>query len=476
MIGQLLGGHYQIIKPLGRGGLAETFLAIDLHLPDRPHRVVKELKPQSNHPLVLETAKTLFEREAQVLYKLGIHDQIPALYAHFEEGEQFFLVEEYVPGYDLSHELTPGKQLSENEAIDLVRDILEALAFVHQNHVIHRDIKPSNLIRRETDGKIVLIDFGAVKQVSTQVLNTQGQVSTTIVVGTPNYMPGEQQHGNPQFSSDIFAAGTVGIQALTGVSPAQLPLDTNSLEIIWRDRTSVSARFADILDKMVRYDFRQRYPSATEALQAVNQLRKPTGLTIPFAKPSGEKIVNRGLWLTILGTGVGVVILGLVLSQSVFKPKEDFVTYQNRQYGIERLEHPKTWNPIDTTSIIHGESLEFTPPKTGDDRDTLTKLTFTREKLQSNPDLDEYTKQRKKAIPANNNQSQVVEDGYIFAGKNGSRLTYNREEDGKQLKVMEVFFLDNDRIYSFTYQAEESKFNNHLDIVERTIKSLKLAV
>jgi serine/threonine-protein kinase len=474
MIGQLLGGHYQIIKPLGRGGLAETFLAIDLHLPDRPHRVVKELKPQSHHPLVLETAKVLFEREAQVLYKLGVHNQIPALYAHFEEGEQFFLVEEFVPGQDLSHELIPGKQFTENEVIDLVIDILEALAFVHQNHVIHRDIKPSNLIRRETDGKVVVIDFGAVKQVSTQVLNTQGQVSTTIVVGTPNYMPGEQQHGNPQFSSDIFAVGIVAIQALTGVAPVDLPLDTNTLELIWRDRTSVNPRLGNIIDRMVRYDFRQRYPSAVEALEAIKELRKPVGRTIPYFTGTGAKPAQRRLWWGIIGGGVCVLALGLVIGKSLLSPDLKFTPYQNSDYGIE-LKLPEKWDVRDTTSIIHGKSLEFTPPATGSSGGTQAKLTFTKEELKSDQDLAEYSDTIEKEILGNNQQSQIVSEGeYILAGKTGYQLIYIHTQDGKQLKSMQVWFLDDFQVYSFNYQAEVADFDRGFGIAEEIIKSLKL--
>jgi eukaryotic-like serine/threonine-protein kinase len=474
MIGQLLGGHYQIIKPLGRGGLAETFLAIDLHLPDRPHRVVKELKPQSSHPLVLETAKILFEREAQVLYKLGVHDQIPALFAHFEEGDQFFLVEEFVPGHDLSNELTPGKQLSEDGVIDLVKDILEALAFVHQNHVIHRDIKPSNLIRRETDGKIVLIDFGAVKQVTIQNLNTQGQISTTIVVGTPNYMPGEQQHGNPQFSSDIFAAGTVGIQALTGIPPAELPIDPNTLEIIWRDRTSVSPRLANILDKMVRYDFRQRYPSATEALAAIKELRRPLGRTIPYFSGSGEKTGNQKLWWIVGGGVVSAIAAGLVVANIVSSNKENFVAYKNPDYGIE-LQHPEKWDVKETNTFIHGKSLEITPRQTDNSGNITTKLTFTREDLPPDRDLQAYTDTVKAEILKNNQQAQKVSEGqYILANRTGYQFTYTHTENGKQLKSMQVWFLDNFQVYSFNYQAEPANFDRDFNKVEQMMKSLKL--
>lgn len=473
MIGQLLGGHYQIIRPLGRGGLAETFLAVDLHLPDRPHRVVKELKPQSTHPLVLETAKTLFDREAQVLYKLGVHDQIPALYAHFEEQNRFFLVEEFVPGWDLSQELIVGKPVSEDKVIDLVRDILAGLAFVHQNHVIHRDIKPSNLIRREKDGKVVLIDFGAVKQVSTQALDTQGHVSTTIVVGTPNYMPGEQQHGNPQFSSDVFAAGIVGIQALTGVPPADLPLDPNTLEICWRDKATVSSRFGAILDKMVRYDFRARYPSAVEALAAIDELRAPLGRTIPHFKVGGNKGGNRYLLPIIVGV-LGAIVFGFLLIPQLIKPNIKTVVYDNSQLGIE-LQRPETWAVQDTSSIIHGQSIELTPPLTDGLANDAIKLTFTKEELKSNQDLAEYSQLIKQEILKNNQQSKIVSEGqYIWAGKNGYRLIYTHTENGKQFKSMQVWFLDNFQVYSFNYRAEEGIFSKYLNTAEEVIKSLKL--
>jgi serine/threonine-protein kinase len=165
--------------------------------------------------------------------------------------------------------------LSEASVIPLLQDILEVLVFVHQQNVIHRDIKPANLIRRSKDGKIVLIDFGAVKEVSAQVRNTSGQTSLTIVIGSPGYMPSEQVAGRPHFSSDIFAVGMVCLQALTGMNPRELPHDSLTGEFsceLFKDRAPVSPGFAAILDKMVRYDYRQRYQSAIEALQALERL------------------------------------------------------------------------------------------------------------------------------------------------------------------------------------------------------------
>ncbi|HBB33676.1 MAG TPA: serine/threonine protein kinase [Cyanobacteria bacterium UBA9273] len=271
----LLAGHYQILKHLGGGGFGQTFLAKDSHLPGNSLCVVKQLQPRLSNPGVLETAKRLFQREAQALYQLGNHDQIPRLLAHFEQDKEFYLVQEFIEGQSLEEELTTSPPMVEAEAIALLRDILQVLAFVHQQQVIHRDIKPANLIRRSCDRQIVLIDFGAVKEVRNPAANISGQTSSTVAIGSPGYMPSEQQAAKPHFSSDIYAVGMVVLRALTGLHPKLLPHDTQTGEYCCRllsDRTTISPSFAKILDKMVRYDYRQRYLTATEALQALEEI------------------------------------------------------------------------------------------------------------------------------------------------------------------------------------------------------------
>ena len=156
MLNTILRGHYKIISHLGGGGFGQTYLAEDIDLPTHPTCVVKQLKPLSNEPFVLETAKRLFDKEAEILYSLGSHDRIPRLLAHFQEGEEFYLVQEFADGLDLTQEIGKGKSLPETAAIALLKEILEILVFVHGRGVVHRDIKPANLIRRSSDRKIVL--------------------------------------------------------------------------------------------------------------------------------------------------------------------------------------------------------------------------------------------------------------------------------------------------------------------------------
>ena len=272
MLGRTLRNRYQIIKFLGQGAFGHTYLAKDLDLPGHPHCVVKHLQPKDANPAVLPIAKRLFNTEAQTLYKLGrLHDQIPTLSAHFEEKGEFYLVQDFIEGHDLTKELISDQKLSESQTITLLHNILEVLAIVHQQNVIHRDIKPANLMRRQ-DGKIVLIDFGAVKEIGTIVVNELGQTSLTIAIGSHGYMPSEQARGRPRLASDIYAVGTIGIQALTGEHPLNLPEDPQTGELLWRDRTQVSNNLANVLDKMVRDHFSQRYQNADEALQAILSL------------------------------------------------------------------------------------------------------------------------------------------------------------------------------------------------------------
>jgi serine/threonine protein kinase len=139
----ILRGHYKIISHLGGGGFGQTYLAEDIDLPKHPICVVKQLKPVSNEPFVLETAKRLFDKEAKILYALGSHDLIPRLLAHFQEGEEFYLVQEFADGSDLTREIGNGKRSPEVVAIALLREVLEILVFVHDRGVVHRDIKPA---------------------------------------------------------------------------------------------------------------------------------------------------------------------------------------------------------------------------------------------------------------------------------------------------------------------------------------------
>jgi len=317
MLGTILDKRYKIISLLGKGGFGETYLAEDVRRMER-HCVVKRLQPVSKDPNTLHEAKLLFESEARTLEKLGQeHGQIPDLLDYFEENQEFYLVQELVEGKSLDAILTAVGRLPEAQIIALLLDVLAVLSFVHRHKVIHRDIKPSNLMRRHKDGKIVLIDFGAVKQVQTQIVNSQGQTTFSRIIGTPGYMPQEQGVGKPRFSSDIYALGMVAIEALTGLAPSQLSEDVRTGEVIWQDQTHISPQLAIILDKMVRSYLKERYQSVDEVLNDLRDLRQSSStkqtLVVPgLNRQQSVQLQNKSLiWqqAVIMGSVVGVVVI-----------------------------------------------------------------------------------------------------------------------------------------------------------------------
>jgi eukaryotic-like serine/threonine-protein kinase len=273
--GQLLCDRYRVEKALAAGGFGETFLAVDTHLPSKPQVVVKLLKPSSNDPATLKIAQRLFKQEAEILERLGKDNpRIPSLYAYLELRGEFYLVQEYIAGTTLTGELQ-GWKLSESDTIAILKEIMTGLKTVHPD-VIHRDLKPDNIIRRGSDRKLVLIDFGAVKQVRAATVTTPNPaISRTIGIGTEGYMPSEQGIGYPKPASDIYAVGAIAIQCLTGSAP-HLLFDEDSLKLEWQHLRQVNRDLAQVLNKMVAPDYRQRYANATEALQAIESLISPS--------------------------------------------------------------------------------------------------------------------------------------------------------------------------------------------------------
>jgi serine/threonine protein kinase len=259
----LLDGRYQAEHVLGSGGFGVTYLARDTKRPGKPQCAIKQLVPARRDANFVNLARRLFNTEAEILSKLGDHPQIPHLLAYFEERQEFYLVQEFIDGTPLSSELEGAiAPWSEEQVLDLLQQLLPVLGFIHSQYVIHRDIKPSNIIRERERGKLVLIDFGAVKEIQPQ----SSIQDLTIAIGTRGYTPPEQYAGRPNYTSDIYALGSIAIEALTNTHPRYLPVDDNTGNLIWQDRATVSPALAKVLDKMVAYHYNDRYQSATEVL------------------------------------------------------------------------------------------------------------------------------------------------------------------------------------------------------------------
>ncbi len=272
----ILRGRYLPVSLLGKGGFGTAFLARDFDSPTQRRCVVKLFQPPVTlTPPQLATAQRLFNQEAIVLERLGLqHSKIPNLYAYFpllvknplnnQSEELFYLVQEYVDGDDLEKLLDRQGKFSEPDIRQVLTAMLDVLDFVHNNGAIHRDVKPSNIIRG-SDGKLSLLDFGAVKEVTAPTIGQRGP--TTIC--SPEFAPPEQiMNGSVDQTSDLYALAATCVVLLTSKESNQLR-DSASNRWNWQSYAQVSTGLAQVLNRMLQPNPSDRFPTAAAVIEAL---------------------------------------------------------------------------------------------------------------------------------------------------------------------------------------------------------------
>ena len=260
----ILQENYQLQQKLGRTAAGrQTWLATDLRSQERVIVKLLAFNPQMDWDEL-----KLFEREAQVLQALN-HPQIPHYRDYFSIDRQmgegvpwFSLVQDYIPGPSLQELLEQGRHFTEKQLRSIASQVLEIMIYLHSLSppVLHRDIKPSNLILAD-DEQIYLVDFGAVQ--------AQAAVTgvTFTVVGTSGYAPLEQFWGRAVPASDLYALGSTLIHLLTGVNPADLPVEDGRIKL--SDRLSLPPSFVSWIETMTAFDLSKRFSTAKQALSAL---------------------------------------------------------------------------------------------------------------------------------------------------------------------------------------------------------------
>ena len=336
--GTVLNNRYKITSSLSVGGFGLAYKAKDIRKEIKGSVLIKQLKPQRNE-VVLKIAREKFQQEAEVLKLLGErHPQIPKLFDSFEEDKEFYTAQQYIDGLDLEKKLHLNPEsteetvtLTELQLVDFLEQTLEILKVVHFNNKIHRDIKPSNLIwcnriNNDTNKnfEIFLIDFGCVKEIDTYILSSNKEVTSSVIIGTPFYMPPEQYRKEPQFNTDIYALGWVAIQAATG-----LKTDREDIRSNWQEEANIKDDLKLILAQMIhpRCDRSEdgsgyRYKTASDVLEDLKKFKKGIAVepltqiglnsliapTIQINQP--EKL---GKWVKFLGILLGLILLGVPL-------------------------------------------------------------------------------------------------------------------------------------------------------------------
>jgi serine/threonine-protein kinase len=472
MNGKILGGRYYILERLGSGAFGETFLAEDRQMPERFLCVVKQLKPKYNSNSGLEIARELFFKEAKILQLLGNHDRLPRLLAYFEEEKQFYLVEDYIEGITLNELIQPAKSWHEQDVIVLLEDILEVLIFIQEHGVIHRDLKPANLIKRKSDNKIVLLDFGAVKQVTT----SSSENEQSIIIGTNGYMPEEQLLGYPKLCSDIYALGKIAIQALTGKGPTTFVKDVNG-EIIWRHFTKVSDEFALILNKMVKCKDSDRYSLASEVLNALRALpihSAPTNWIYQRQKNQNKfNWKQRKTLMTIISLFTLSISAILTIGYSLYNSSEGWKTYQDK---VEKftLKYPQNWE-VQKESIV-GEVAKFISPLEGDRDRFREEINISVENLKSSSiSLEEYTENTLKQISMVLTTEAISPVATTLGSNKAIETVYQVERDGLKLEIFQIWTVVKNKAYIVTYTGAKTQSDRYKPIVKKMLQSWQIS-
>lgn len=292
----IFNNRYLTLEELGCGGFGCTYLALDTHMPSKPKCVVKQLAFDTDDADLYDLVQTRFQREAAILEILGkLSSQIPSLYACSQDGANLYLVQEWIDGESLQDKLDKRPSLDEVEVIEILVDLLPVLDLIHSKNVIHRDIKPGNIMVRNDDGRPVLIDFGAVKEVIPITASMISDSSRSIFIGTPQFAPLEQHQGKPVFASDLYSLGLTAICLLTGKPPAWKDTDLSTGKpVIHRFRPGnwyshaprAGSVLKEALDKAIQPTIGDRFQSARE-MQTALHLRRSIPAFAARVQPSG---------------------------------------------------------------------------------------------------------------------------------------------------------------------------------------------
>ncbi|WP_017719551.1 serine/threonine-protein kinase [Kamptonema formosum] len=353
----LLQNRYRGIQLLGKGGFGQTFEVDDGGTP-------KVLKILTNH---CSKAVTLFQREAAVLMRLH-HPGIPKV-----ERDGYFtalgrgsrqplhcLVMEKIEGQDLEKWLASrGNQpIAPEQAIDWLKQLVEILVVLHQEQYFHRDIKPANIMLKP-DGRLVLIDFGAVREVTDTYLGKVGAGKNGTNIGSAGYRAPEQSDGKAVPQSDFFALGRTFVHLLTGKHPVELNDDAETGELIWRDiawgfhgRNRVSESLADLIDWLMA-TARGKRPQSAEIILECLEAIGAGGAGVPVCSPAVEPVSHPPQTggqqdghltrLRAIAVKVGLaasLLLGLVGGFRLASPRIAFVLNENghKNYLEKRYE------------------------------------------------------------------------------------------------------------------------------------------
>ena len=253
--------EYQVLQTLGQGGMGTTYLACRQvgRSVGRPQLLV--LKEMNVDMAKIAKAQELFEREAYTLKALH-HPGIPKYYDFFVEAGKKYLAMELVHGQDLEKRVMNTGPVTQSQAIAWMLQICDVLEYIHNQNpsLIHRDIKPANLMARTSDNRVVVLDFGAVKEIGT----TAGTR-----IGAEGYCAPEQERGQPVTQSDLYAIGPTLIFLLTGETPLKFYRRNPDYRFVLESVPTITPQLRAVIERVTEPLPGERYATAKKLASAL---------------------------------------------------------------------------------------------------------------------------------------------------------------------------------------------------------------
>lgn len=378
--GSVVDGRYRLLRRIGSGGMADVWLAEDPHL---QRRVALKIL----HRRFAQDAEFIerFRREAEAAAGLQ-HPNIVAVFDRGEHEGSYYIAMQYVPGRSLKAAIDSG--LTPKEAVDLIRQVLEAARFAHRHGVVHRDLKPQNVIV-DAEGKAMVTDFGIAKAGASEV------TQVGVVMGTPHYISPEQAQGTEvTASSDLYSIGVMLYEALAG----RVPFDGDSGVAVAmkqvsqtpRPPSSFNPRVSPALDAVAMRALKkspsERFQSADGFIAALDEAMRspgtPGGGTAVFAplppaapEPVPEDAVyeeerrsRRLAGLLVLAAVLLGLLVGFILTRDTTTPVPKVTGYQlnvaiqllqQEGFSIGGVERVRRQTPVD---VVFEQRPVASPP------------------------------------------------------------------------------------------------------------------
>jgi serine/threonine protein kinase len=460
--------RYRVIRELGQGGFGKTYEVRDRQ---GTRKVLKVLI--YNDPKGVE----LFQKEAIVLQKLR-HPGLPIVeadgYFTFKPNDTsnslHCLVMEKIEGNNLQQWLESQnyRPIDSQLALDWLRQLTAILNLVHNQNYFHRDIKPQNIMRR-SNGQLVLIDFGAVREVTETVQRITGEVTRITSMG---YTPEEQKKGKAEPRSDFFALGRTFVYLLTAQEPRNLQEDSRSGKLIWRNvATEASKPLADLIDDLMSYFPKDRPQDTQVLLQRLAKMvdrpsASPSRKTPAFAVGGKQVLMGMGIVGAIAASAFGI--------QYFSKTQvENLLNYQSSAHQF-KIKYPEKWEKQESQNPFTPDVVVFISPKKNSADAYQEKVTVSIETLEKPMSLDEYNKWALNQIKTLNEVKILEENAKTVANNSGYTVVFDAKEEAKNMKKMQAWTLINNKAYVLTYTAEKSEYSEYLKTAENMVSSLEI--